>query len=94
MIDYDISFLVSSSVKWEEIYNLIISKKNNNSLLQNVIFVDEYHGKQIPEDKKSITIRLVIGSNEKTLTSKEIEEVANNVINTLRKKFEAEVRDK
>jgi len=94
MTDYDISFLVSSSVKWEEIYNLIISKKNNNSLLQNVIFVDEYHGKQIPEDKKSITIRLVIGSNEKTLTSTEIEEVANNVINTLRKKFEAEVRDK
>lgn len=42
--------------------------------------MDEYRGKQVPAGKKSLTARLTIGSTEKTLTSAEIEEVANSVL--------------
>ena len=90
MNDYDISFLVDSMVKWDEIYNAVMAKKNE--LLRDVKFVDEYKGKQIPAGKKSVTIRLVIGSNEKTLTGDEIEQVANSVLKKLAKTVNAEIR--
>ena len=90
MNDYDVSFLVDSMVKWDEIYACIMGKKNE--LLRDACFVDEYKGKQIPEGKKSVTVRLVIGSDDKTLTSAEIEAVANSVVKRLGKTFDAGVR--
>ena len=90
MNDYDISFLVDSMVKWDDIYNAIMAKKNE--LLRDVKFVDEYKGKQIPAGKKSVTVRLVIGSDEKTLTGAEIESLANTIIKRLGKTIGAEVR--
>ena len=90
MTDYDISFLVDSMVKWDEIYECVMSKKNE--LLHDARFVDEYKGKQIPEGKKSLTVRLVIGSAEKTLTGAEIEAVANSVVKRINKTFDAGVR--
>ena len=90
MTDYDVSFLVDSAVKWEEIEAAVMSKKNE--LLHGVSFVDEYRGKQIPDGKKSVTIRLVIGSSEKTLTGAEIEAVAATVLKRLAKACGADVR--
>jgi phenylalanyl-tRNA synthetase beta chain len=78
-------------VKWEEIYTAAMEKAKGG-LLRGVSFVDEYKGKQVPEGKKSVTIRLAVGSDEKTLTSAEIEEVANGVMKKLQKTFGAERR--
>jgi len=88
--DYDLSFLVDSMTKWSDVYDLLSAKKNE--LLRDVQFVDEYRGKQIPEGKKSVTIRLIIGSDEKTLTGEEIETVANSVVKKLQKNLGAEFR--
>ncbi|MBP3333228.1 MAG: phenylalanine--tRNA ligase subunit beta [Clostridia bacterium] len=90
MNDYDISFLVDSMVKWDDIYGAVMAKKNE--LLRDVKFVDEYKGKQIPTGKKSVTIRLVIGSDQKTLTGDEIEQVANSVLKRIAKSIAAEIR--
>ncbi len=89
--DYDISFLVDSMVKFEEIHTAAMEKAKGG-LLRDVSFVDEYKGKQVPDGKKSVTIRLAVGSDEKTLTSQEIEEVANGVMKKLQKTFGAERR--
>ena len=90
MNDYDLSFLVDSMVKWDDIYAAVMTKKH--ALLRDVQFVDEYKGKQIPAGKKSVTIRLVIGSDEKTLTGDEIEQVANGVLKRIAKSTGAEIR--
>ncbi len=90
--DYDISMLVDTSVTWEAIRTSVLSKRRE--LLRGVSFVDEYHGKQIPQGKKSVTIRLAIGADDKTLTGDEIEACANAVIKTLAKDLGAEVRGK
>jgi phenylalanyl-tRNA synthetase beta chain len=92
MINYDLSMLVDGEVKWCDIYNTLMGKKSE--LLRDVLFVDEYKGKQVPEGKKSVTIRLVIGSGEKTLTGAEIETVANSVIKKLTKVLGADIRSK
>ena len=94
MNDYDLSLLVDASVKWSDIYSAVMGKKSEGALLRDVAFVDEYKGKQVPEGKKSVTIRLVIGSGEKTLTSAEIESCANSVIKKLTKTVGAEIRSK
>ena len=90
MNDYDLSFLVDAMVKWDDIYAAVMAKKNE--LLRDVTFVDEYRGNQIPAGKKSVTIRLEIGSSEKTLTGPEIEAVAASVLKKLTKGIGAEIR--
>ena len=94
MNDYDISFLVDAMTKWDEIYAAAMGKKSEGALLRDVLFVDEYKGKQVPAGKKSVTIRLVIGSGEKTLTAAEIEQVANSTIKKLSKTLGADIRTK
>ena len=88
--DYDISMLFDSSASWEEIREVIVKKESG--IIKNAAFVDEYRGKQIPAGKKSVTIRLTIGSKEKTLTSEEIENAANSVMKQLNKRMGAELR--
>ncbi len=88
--DYDISMLFDSSDSWDEIRDVIVKK--DSGLIKNASFVDEYRGKQIPAGKKSVTIRLTIGSKEKTLTSEEIEKAANSVMKQLEKRLGAELR--
>ena len=90
MTEYDLSLLVDSTVKWDDILGVIKSKKDE--LLRGVNFVDEYRGHQIPEGKKSVTFRLTIGSLKKTLTSDEIENYANVVVKRLKKALGVEFR--
>lgn len=90
--DYDISMLFDSGASWDEIYDTILGSKKASALLKAASFVEEYRGKQIPQGKKSVTIRLSIGSDEKTLTSQEIENAANQVMKKLSKKMGAELR--
>ena len=91
-VTVDESVLLDGEVKWETIAQTIRGVKSE--LFHGAAFVDEYRGKQVPDGKKSVTIRLAIGSKEKTLTSAEIEEVANGVIKKLVKRFGAELRSK
>lgn len=91
MNDYDISLLFDANVTWEQIKAVAIGK-GNNELLHGVSFVDEYKGKQIPEGKKSVTIRLVIGSLQKTLKANEIESCAEAIAKRLKKQLGAEAR--
>ena len=90
--DYDISMLFDSNTAWADIYDAIMGPKKAAALLKDASFSDEYRGKQIPEGKKSVTIRLTIGSDEKTLTSQEIENTANQVMKKLEKKMGAQLR--
>ena len=92
--EYDLSLLLDASVKWEDISAEVLSKKGEGNILRGVDFVDEYRGKQIPDGKKSVTLRLTLGSTEKTLTSADIENFANSAVKRLQKKFSAEVRGK
>jgi len=89
--EYDLSMLVDSMTKWEDIRDCALTAmKSDGCFLKAVDFIDEYTGKQVPEGKKSVTIRLTIGSDEKTLTSAEVEASANTVI----KKLSAEKSEK
>ena len=92
MTDYDVSFLFDPEITWEKIYETATAKMGPDSVLQSVSFVEEYTGRQIPEGKKSVTLRLVIGSLGKTLKSEEIENCANAIGKRLIKTLGAKLR--
>jgi phenylalanyl-tRNA synthetase beta chain len=92
MTEYDLSLLFDLSVKWSDISAVITSKKDE--FLRGVSFVGEYRGKQIPEGKKSLTFRLLIGALDKTLNSSEIESFANTIVKRLSKQLGADMRER
>lgn len=92
MTDYDVSLLFDAETQWADMQRILSGI--HNELFHGAAFVDEYHGKQIPEGKKSVTIRLTIGSTEKTLNSAEIEACAASAVKKLVKNLGAELRGK
>ena len=88
MMDYDLSLLIDESIKWEDLVNTI----GSNAILQDINFVGIYHGEQVPTGKKSLTLRLVIGSLEKTLTSIEVEKYVDSLVKKLNTSLGAELR--
>jgi len=90
--EYDISLLFDSTISWSEIQKTALGCKGQNQNLQDVTFFEEYKGKHVPEGKKSVTMRLIIGSKEKTLKTDEIEACVAVVVKKLTKKLNAETR--
>ncbi|MCD7858754.1 MAG: phenylalanine--tRNA ligase subunit beta [Firmicutes bacterium] len=88
--DYDLSMLVDSSVTWAQIEAAIAAKKIPN--LCALSFIEEYKGKQIPEGKKSVTIRMAIGAADHTLTAQEIDSSVSKAVKQLEKAVGAQIR--
>ena len=66
--DVDVSMLFPVATTWAEIHQ----QASVGSPVREVLFVDDYRGKGIPDGRKSITLRLRIGEPGRTLTSEEI----------------------
>ena len=75
---------MSSDTPWIEVKNQLSDYK--------VVFISDYYGKSLPENKKSLTLRLTFGSDERTLTDKEADKLAQKVVELLKNKFGAQVR--
>jgi len=77
-VKLDYSFLVDNGTTYDKVKTDIDEFKSE--LLNSYSFVTIYTGKGLPEGKKSMTFRFIIGSNEKTLSSDEINEFSNKLV--------------
>lgn len=73
----DLNVVVSEETKWAALAETIAP------LVKRSRFVEEYHGKQLPEGTKSLIFRYWLGSDEKTLTAEEIEKANAEILHTL-----------
>lgn len=89
-VSRDFAFIVDKDTKAEEILNVI--KRIKNTMIEDIKIFDIYSGKNIPKNKKSIGINVIIQPYEKTLTDLEIEEISRMIISEVGNKFEAEIR--
>ena len=80
-VDFDISLLFPTGVKWRDIQREV---ESIHDLICEVSFVDEYQGNGIPEGNKSITLRLRLGSSQSTLTTEQVPEVSEQVVTRLK----------
>jgi phenylalanyl-tRNA synthetase beta subunit len=77
----DVNMIFEKTKKASNIISSINSLKTK--YLLDFMIADIYQGKGLPEDKKSVTIRLIIGSNDGTLTDEQIKETEQAVIEQL-----------
>ena len=87
LVEKDLAILVDEEILWSDISKLIKSKVNG------LEFIEEYHGNQIPDGKKSITFRVKLGDGDKTLTSDEITKEIDKILKTLNKMCGAILRE-
>jgi phenylalanyl-tRNA synthetase beta chain len=88
-VDFDMSLVYSEAVHWDDVAQRV---RGMHALIREVIFVDQYRGEGIPQGKKSVTLRLRLGSPTRTLRSDEVSEIGNMVAKELRAAVGAEVR--
>jgi len=86
----DLSFIISKNITFNKIKNLIFSLTPR--VLISIELLDEYKGKSIPKTMTSLCIQLIFQSNEKTLLSKEVEKIIENIKLILTKQFEIIIR--
>jgi phenylalanyl-tRNA synthetase beta chain len=87
--DFDVSLIFSDSVSWRSIRDVA---RTAHDLLRDVVFVDEFRGRDVPPGHKSLTLRLRIGDPGKTLRAEEISEVAKAVTAALSSAFDVQQR--
>lgn len=91
-ISYDVSFIVNDAILAGDIMDKV--KKTGGKLVQHVSVFDVYKGKGIDDDKKSLAIKIVYQSFDKTLTENDVLPIHQTIIEVIQKDFNAIYRDK
>jgi phenylalanyl-tRNA synthetase beta chain len=87
----DISILIDKSVTSKTVQDLIRSA--SGPLINKVELFDQYEGKKLEKGKKSLTLALSFQSAERTLTDNEINPLFENVVEALKDKLGAKLRE-
>jgi phenylalanyl-tRNA synthetase beta chain len=85
----DITLIVSREISFDQLIQAIDAERIGE--YSGSKLVGTYEGKNIPEGKRSITLRIEYRSDERTLRDEEVEEKHRKLIDSLVKKFNAEL---
>jgi len=86
----DVSFAIGVLVEYKEIEALI--KRVGGNLVEEIELLSEYRGKQIEAGKRSLAIRVIFRSKDKTLTEEEIGSADAAIRSGIEKTFNAVLR--
>ena len=86
----DLAILVPLQTRVEEVLNII--EITGGVLVRDIDLFDIYEGEELPEGKKNLAFHLIYQAQDRTLSSKEIDEIHNKIIKTLEKNPEWQVR--
>jgi len=86
----DIAVLVPLEVRVEEVLNKI--ETAGGILVKDVDLFDIYEGEELPEGKKNLAFHIIYQAKDRTLSSKEIDELQNKIIKALEEEPEWTVR--
>ena len=89
-VDKDLAFVVDKTVP--AINLMTVAKTADREFIADVRVFDVYEGENLPEGKKSIALALTFQPKEKTFTDQDIENLMNKVIQEMKKKCNAELR--
>jgi len=89
-ITKDLSFVIDQTVLFSEISNTLF--KNGSEYLNSIKLLDEYRGDSIPDHQTSLCIQLTFQSSQKTLITKEIDEILEHFKTVLETKYNVDIR--
>ena len=87
----DLSVVVDKNLSFYEVAKVLKDIKNNTKILKDFYPLDIYSDESL-KDKKSLTIRFTLQSDEKTLSDEEIEQVMQGILYALEQNFGATLR--
>jgi len=86
----DLSFIVDRTTEVSEIISLV---KQCSDLLKGLVVFDVYQGGGIDLNRKSIGLGLTFQEASRTLTDVEVDTAVSNIVNHLRSKLKAQLRE-
>jgi phenylalanyl-tRNA synthetase beta chain len=86
----DLSVIIPEDKNWEEIEETV--RKSAGNILNSVELFDLYRGKGVESGRKSVAFHLIFSSNERTLTSEEVDGAMGAVVKNLENKLDAKLR--
>lgn len=82
-VERDFAFVVDLEVPAEKL--LRAAKGADKALIAEVALFDDYRGKGLPEDKKSLAIAVTLQPRERTLTEQDLEAVSKKIVGAVEK---------
>ena len=89
-VERDVSFIISNQVAFSHVETTFHNVKLANFTSWKLI--DRYSGKNIPEGKVSLTLRLIFQAPDRTLTSEEVDAMYEQIVSRLQQDFQIELR--
>ena len=86
----DFAFVIDKNFKSQDLIEIISNV--DKSLIQNVRIFDVYEGENIPSDKKSVALNVIIQSPVKTLNEDDLNKITNNIISIVENQTGAKIR--
>lgn len=86
----DVSVLVDRKVSVADLSKAVMDQNASNFV--SVTFVGTYEGEGIADDKCSVTLRFEYRADDRTMRDEEVDEIHWPLVETLKEKFNAEVR--
>lgn len=90
-VSRDIALVVDEDTAVGDIEKTI--KEAGNELLRNIKLFDVYRGPQVGENKKSVAFALTYRHDERTLTDEDVNKVHSKILDVLKEKLDAALRD-
>jgi len=91
-ISKDLAFIIDKDITALSLIKEI--EKVAGRILTDIEIFDVYTGEKVDNDKKSIALSLKFQDSTRTLTDEEVMEIFHKIINEIKSRFNAELRDK
>ena len=91
----DLALLVNSDVSVQSVLDILMHEAHTNPIckyLQAVVLFDEYRGKGLQQNEKSLAFRCTLQDTQATLQDDVIDAVMSNLIAVAEKKCQAKLR--
>ena len=86
----DFAFVIDKSFKIGLLEKII--KAVDENIIQKVSTFDVYEGDNIPKEKKSVAINVILQSLNKTLNEKDLDQISQKIIETVKEQTSATIR--
>ncbi|MGB9180116.1 MAG: phenylalanine--tRNA ligase subunit beta, partial [Pyrinomonadaceae bacterium] len=87
----DVSLLVNRGVPFGELILAVMNQKIEQCRSARLVG-DAYEGANVPEGKRSLTLRMEYRADERTLRDEEVDEMHGRIVSALEEKFDAKMR--
>ena len=90
-VSRDLALILKADVAAESMRQLLVDRGARHGL-ESVAIIDEYRGKELVAGTRSITVRLVFRSSERTLTDTEVEQATTRLRTSLERELDVTIR--